>query len=223
MTGDAEFNEVFLTDARVRHEDLVGELGGGWAVALRLLNHERESLDADADGSGIMGDLDLAAPAGSFVGPDGRSLDDGTGPISMAQGQGAAELLTTLVARAGRAADPVTRQRLADLHSRIRIAGYAGGSMPASAGKLASVTLMRGVRDTALELLGPDGTLHGTDAPLDGAVTEMALWTPGLSIAGGTDEVQRNILGERELGLPPEPRVDKDIPFKDLKQPSIRG
>ena len=198
MTGDAEFNEVFLTDARARHENLVG-------------------------GSGIMGDLDLDAPAGTFVGADGRNSDDGTGPMSMAQGDGAAELLTTLIAGAGRRGDAVTRQRVADIHSRIRIARYAGGAMPPSAGKLASVTLMRKVRDEALELLGPAGMLSGTEAPLAGAVTEMALWTPGLSIAGGTDEIQRNILGERHLGLPAEPRVDKDLPFKDLQQPSIRG
>ncbi len=162
-------------------------------------------------------------PSRFRVGERFSSLDDGTGPMSLAQGHGAAELLRTLMARAASRGDAVARQQAADIVSRIRIASYAGGAMPPSAGKLASVTLMRKVRDTALAQLGPEGMLSGTDAPLDGAVTEMALWTPGLSIAGGTDEVQRNILGERELGLPPEPRVDKDLPFKDLKQPQLRG
>ena len=137
MTGDAEFNEVFLTDARVRHEDLVGELGGGWGVALRLLNHERESLDADADSSGIMGDLDLDAPAGSYVGPDGTSLDDGTGPMSLAQGQGAAELLRTLMARSGNRGDAVARlarfiaqDELGDVVSGDGAAVYRGLVVP---------------------------------------------------------------------------------------------
>jgi len=224
MTGTAEFNEVFLTDARVRHDHLVGELGGGWGVALRILGHERDSLDADADVSGIMGDLDLDAPVGTFVADAGAAaIDDGTGPFALTQGQGAMDLVTDLLARSAGGADPVARQWAAEVATKVRLARYNGGSMPASAGKLAAVDLLRQVRDVALRLLGPDGTLAGPDAPRDGLITEMALLTPGLSIAGGTDEIQRNILGERDLGLPPEPRVDKHVPFRELNQPGTRN
>ena len=82
-----------------------------------------------------------------------------------------------------------------------------------SLGKLAGVRLMREWRELALAVLGPHGQLAGADAPHDGLVTQIALSIPGMSIAGGTDEIQRNIIGERVLGLPGEPRVDKDLPF----------
>jgi hypothetical protein len=72
---------------------------------------------------------------------------------------------------------------------------------------------MRAYRDLALELLGPSGQLAGPDAPHDGRYTNIALSVPGMSIAGGTDEIQRNVIGERVLALPGEPRVDKDPPF----------
>jgi alkylation response protein AidB-like acyl-CoA dehydrogenase len=78
---------------------------------------------------------------------------------------------------------------------------------------LASVRLLRAYRDLALRLVGAGGSLAGEDAPHHGLFTKIALGVPGSSIAGGTDEIQRNIIGERVLGLPGEPRVDKDLPF----------
>jgi alkylation response protein AidB-like acyl-CoA dehydrogenase len=224
MTGTAEFNEVFLTEARVRHDDLVGELGGGWGVALRLLGHERDSLDADADVSGIQGDLDLGAPAGSFVGGGANpGADDGTGPFALTQGQGAMDLVTELLADAGRNGDALARQWAASVATQVRLARYNAGSLPASAGKLAATKLLREVRDLSLRLLGPGGTLTGPDAARAGLVADMALLSPGLSIAGGTDEIQRNIIGERDLGLPPEPRVDKHVTFRELNQPGAHS
>ena len=69
---------------------------------------------------------------------------------------------------------------------------------------------------TLLEILGADGMLSGHDAPYDGAVQHVALSSPGASLGGGTDEIQRNVAGERALGLPKEPAADRDVPFRDL-------
>jgi alkylation response protein AidB-like acyl-CoA dehydrogenase len=221
MTGHAEFNEVFLTDARARHDHIVGDVGAGWSVAVRILSHERESLDADAGDGGFMGDLDLGSRVGDLVGP--KTVDEGGDPMAIAMGPPARQLLIELLDRFGRRDDPVARQRVASVITMIELARMSAGSMPPSAGKLAAVRLVRAMRDTALWLLGPGGTITGADAPLDGRVADMALMTPGMSIAGGTDEIQRNILGERHLGLPPEPRVDKDVPFRELRQGTVRA
>ena len=85
-----------------------------------------------------------------------------------------------------------------------------------STGKLMISNLMRTMRDFMLGLEGPSGMLMGADAPMNGMAQWIALFSPAISIAGGTDEIQRNIIGERVLGLPPEPRPDKDAAFKDL-------
>ena len=231
MNGRAEFNEVFLTDARVPQENLLGDEGDGWRVALEILGHERASMDADT-GGGMIPALDLSAPAGSFVGRRPRSEhgneqgdahgnehgdeDEVEDSMRSAVGVPARRLLGDLLDRSERRGDPVARQRVAGLTTLIEIARFGAGTIEPSTGKLAGTQLVRGVRDTALGLLGPHGTLAGHDAPLDGLVTDMALTVPSMSIAGGTDEIQRNIVGERVLGLPPEPRVDKDVPFRDL-------
>jgi alkylation response protein AidB-like acyl-CoA dehydrogenase len=76
---------------------------------------------------------------------------------------------------------------------------------------------MHAARDVAMSILGAHGMLAGDEAPLDGAVQLLALSAHAISIAGGTNEVQRNIIGERVLGLPKEPQVDRDVPFRDLK------
>lgn len=86
-----------------------------------------------------------------------------------------------------------------------------------STGKLAMSHLLRTMREFLLGLEGPAGMLMGDDAPMGGMVQWVALFSPAISIAGGTDEIQRNIVGERVLGLPPEPRSDKDVAFRDLQ------
>jgi alkylation response protein AidB-like acyl-CoA dehydrogenase len=213
MNGNAEFNEVFLSDARVPHANLVGAEGDGWRVALEVLAHERASLDADA-GGGMQPELDLTAPVGSYVAADEQADD----AMASATGDAARALLADLLRAAGRDGDATARQAVADVTSLVEIARIAGGSLPPSAGKLAATTLMRRMRETALALQGAHATLSGADAPLDGLVQHIALTVPCMSIAGGTDEIQRNILGERVLGLPPEPRVDKDLPFRELRK-----
>jgi acyl-CoA dehydrogenase len=132
-----------------------------------------------------------------------------------------------LVRRFGADRDPHVRQRLAQLHTRRQLmnytnlrsrAGAASRPLPGVEGPISKLTvsdLTRGQRDVGLGVQGPHGMLVGDDAP-SGSFQYFALGTPAISIAGGTDQIQRNNLAERVLGLPPEPRVDKDVPFKDL-------
>jgi alkylation response protein AidB-like acyl-CoA dehydrogenase len=82
--------------------------------------------------------------------------------------------------------------------------------------KLAISSLARRSRDLALDVMGPQGLLTGPEAPHDGAVAHVALSSPAASLGGGTDEIQRNVAAERALGLPKEPSVDRDVPFRDL-------
>ena len=227
MTGRALFNEVFMTDCRVADADLIGGVDQGWAVANTTLANERAGLGAGgggAVGGAVPGTRAgfLERRAGDFV----RAARTGTaGAIS----GGGATLLIELARGAGRAQDPVIRQDLARLHALHEIARYtnlrakaakAAGRAPgpeANTAKLAMSRITRLTRDLGLAILGADGMLAGEDAPLRGMITEMALFAPAVSIYGGTDEIQRNIIGERVLGLPPEPRTDKDVPFKDLR------
>jgi alkylation response protein AidB-like acyl-CoA dehydrogenase len=92
-----------------------------------------------------------------------------------------------------------------------------------STAKLAASELGRRSRDIALDLLGASGTLMDDDTLDGGAYQQMALSVQSSSIAGGTDEIQRNIVGERVLGLPKEPQVDRDVPFRDLKTGTQRS
>jgi alkylation response protein AidB-like acyl-CoA dehydrogenase len=220
MTGDAEFNEVFLTDAEVPAENLIGEVGGGWGVALRTLSYERGSLDPEAE-PGIQLALDHTEAVGRYASGE---LNDGSRGF-MPTGAEAWRLLRRLADETGVSADPVRRQELARLYSWTEIARYSGlraaasGAPPGpevSLGKLAAVRLMRAYRELALAMLGPSGLLLGPEAPHGGLFAQIALSVPGMSIAGGTDEIQRNIVAERVLGLPGEPRLDKDLPFTQV-------
>jgi alkylation response protein AidB-like acyl-CoA dehydrogenase len=86
----------------------------------------------------------------------------------------------------------------------------------ANLGKLAQTRILKGTTSTAMEILGPDGLLWHPDGPVEGRYAEALVFSTASSIYGGTDEVQRNIIGERALGLPREPSADKGIPFRDV-------
>ncbi len=226
MTGRALFNEVFLDDARVAHDALIGELGQGWAVANTTLMNERASLG----GGGGASATSLALPgtvaghlerrAGDFVtGAGGRS-----GTAAILAGRSTA-MLQKLVAELGAADDPLIRQDLMRLYSMDQISGWgvqrakAGQASPAlpNLAKLMMSHMTRLSRDLGLRVIGPAGTVMGPDTPGGGVVQELALFSPAPSIYGGTDEVQRNIIGERVLGLPKEPGPDKATPFSELR------
>ena len=230
MNGEHGFNEVFFTGAHVDDDRVVGEAGGGWSVAVTVLMYER-----------FMAALPSAVPgakAGRLDQPAGeaarRAVLAREGQARAAGRTGVAELILDVAAQAGKTGDPVTRQRLAQLWARETVNGYLArqgqsapeGRRPSAQGsltKLARSELARAGRDTGMSVLGAAGMLASPDTPGGGQVQHRALSSPGTSIAGGTDEIQRGIVGERVLGLPKEPRTDRDVPFSDLTVGTKRG
>jgi alkylation response protein AidB-like acyl-CoA dehydrogenase len=228
MTGRALFNEVFMTDCRVNDADLLGGLNNGWAVANTTLANERAGLGAG--GGGAFG----GAIPGTKAGYLERRVGDFTGGAGRSRAGGAlaargSTFLIDLAKGNGAVSDPSIRQDLMRLYTMNEIARYtnlrakaakAAGRGPgpeANTAKLAMSRITKLSRDLGPRILGAYGQLAGKSAPLDGMITEMTLFAPAVSIYGGSDEVQKNIIGERVLGLPSEPRFDKDLPFKELK------
>jgi alkylation response protein AidB-like acyl-CoA dehydrogenase len=134
-------------------------------------------------------------------------------------------MLRSLATKLGRNQEPVIRQGLAELYilgelNRMNITrARARQGLTGVEGNLAKMLLthsLRRSRDIANEIIGPHGMLWGPDAMSNGAVQEMTVFSPGPAIYGGTDQVQRNIVGERGLGLPKEPGPDKNLPFSQL-------
>lgn len=226
MTGRSLFNEVFLTEARVADDALIGGMGNGWAVGNTTLMFERAGLGAGGGGAAsaaipgtVMGHLEKRA--GDFVARPDQVLGDA---MSVTDPQAFIELAR----KRGLADDPVLRQELVRLYTMTELARYSNlrlkaalaagrdiGGLP-NISKLSMSNIMRVVRDLGPRILGPGGQLLGADAPLGGRMAEAALFAPAVSIYGGSDQVQRNIIGERVLGLPSEPRTDKTLPFDQL-------
>jgi alkylation response protein AidB-like acyl-CoA dehydrogenase len=194
MTGEAEFNEVFLDEARLPRHWVVGEVNDGWRTAVALLAHERTQ-------TGV----------GSMSGKSDQRSKSGRTPIPVAQ-------LIELATQQGRLDDPLVRQELARLHTGEQIVSYlkARGDVHPSVGKLWRTRQGRAAADLAARLAFPTSPAWEPDDVDDDYFAFQILNCRGMSIGGGTDEVQRNTLGERALGLPREPSSDRDIPFRQL-------
>jgi alkylation response protein AidB-like acyl-CoA dehydrogenase len=227
MTGRALFNEVFFDDARVPDSARIGGLDEGWAVANTTLANERAGL-----GSGGSGAVGGAAPGAKARMLGKRVGDVVAAPRAGVAGSGSgrsAHMLLDMARQEGCADDRRVRQRLAQLYTLTEIGKYtalraraakAAGRAPgpeANTAKLLMSRITRLSRDLGLQVIGARGMLMGRDAPLHGALQEMALFAPAVSIYGGSDEIQKNIIGERVLGLPKEPGPDKATPFRDLR------
>ncbi|HJR24491.1 MAG TPA: acyl-CoA dehydrogenase family protein [Acidimicrobiales bacterium] len=191
MTGDAHFSEVFLDEVRIPTANVVGDEGDGWRVAQTTLASERTAIAGGSGGA------------------------DPPGLIAMAR-----EL--------GRAGDPLLRQAVVEAHLRQELLRYlrlrsqtalSQGRAPGpetSIMKLAYARFMQQMTNTAMHVQGATGMLAGEHLPRGGVWTTKFLHAPSLRIAGGSDQIQGNIIGERVLGLPREDQPDRDVPFRDL-------
>jgi alkylation response protein AidB-like acyl-CoA dehydrogenase len=224
MNGYASFNEVFLTDAVVTAGDVIGELHAGWSVALTTLAHERR-----------LGGFDVRRPSG-----EGRACQEAAAEAARylttyawyPQRAGRPDLLVEQARAMGQASDALARDALAAAHAFQQAAAWtarrahaarAGGHPPGPEGSLAKLSASRIARQSAAlhgRLAGATAMLAGDDAPLRGVIGEVLTSVPAVSIAGGTDEIQHNIIGERVLGLPREPSVDRDVPFREVRRNS---
>lgn len=223
MTGRALFNEVFIDNAVVADSDMIGELNNGWAAANTTLMAERAGLGTGGSGGG----------GAAFPGPIANQLNDRAGDhVGQVRtggtgggGVAAAQRLMKLAKELGNNTDPNIRQKLVQLYTMQQIGRYSAlrakspsqrtGAEPNIA-KLMMSDLLRLQREVGNEIIGANGMLLGQNTPGAGFVQEVTLFSPGPSIYGGTDQVQRNIIGERVLGLPKEPGPPKETPYKDL-------
>jgi acyl-CoA dehydrogenase len=197
LSGASGFNEVFFTDLHVKDSQRLGEVGQGWQVALTTLMHERLAV-----GGGQGGGLDVKELMSLA-----RTLELEDGPALK---------------------NAAVRDKIADWYVRsagLKYTTYrtmtalSQGKQPGPEASIAKIVVASKLQDLsafAMELEGEAGALKGEDSPMHGAFQMGWMNAPGLRIAGGTDEILRNIIAERVLGLPPDVRVEKDIPFNKL-------
>lgn len=225
MNGHASFNEVFMTDAHVPAHDLIGGEGNGWAVAATTLSYERQGFRRRHGQTG------KASGEGLVHKEYEQEILIANEPYTWyPQREGRPDLVLKRAKETGAINDPVIRQEIARLHSlvkanelsRVRAADEqrAGSQqvIPAgSIGKLAASVIARQAAHVHTLISGADAMLAGPDSAESGMIAETLISVPAISIAGGTDEIQKNIISERVLGMPKDIRSDTG-PFRDIKR-----
>jgi alkylation response protein AidB-like acyl-CoA dehydrogenase len=188
ISGEAEFNEVFFDDVILDEDSVVGGVGNGWGTALTVLMFERLTIGFGSESFGS-----------------------------------SAQLAATLSADPAASRDIEVRQRLGNIITEllaVRFNGYraltalARGQIPGPEAGLAKVTLVNAAisaTELGADVVGPEALAPDSDW------SYLISFLPGLKSAGGTEAILRNTIGERVLGLPPEPRLDKGVPFSELR------
>jgi alkylation response protein AidB-like acyl-CoA dehydrogenase len=222
MNFHASFNEVFLTNARVPRDNVFGAVGQGWAAALTTLAYERRFAA-------------LQRPA--YSPSPGRALAEARAEADRhfatyswyPQRAGRPDLVVEHARAAGVASDPVVRQAIARLITLHRVSAWTAerarvaralGARPGAEGSIGKLAASNVARESARVhslIARAAGLLTGPEATLGGVIAEVLMSVPAVSIAGGTDEIQKNILAEKVLGLPAEIRVDRGVPFNQIK------
>ncbi len=191
ITGDAEFNEVFLDDVKLDDDMVVGQVGNGWGTALTTLMFERVTIGFGSEGLGFSPQR-FTEP----ISRDEAAARDGD--VRQRLGHIATELLAVRF----------TSYRMLSALQQGQIPGPEAGLS-----KITTVNAAIAACDLVADAIGPDALREDGDNP----VSYNTSFLPGLKSAGGTEEILRNTIGERVLGLPPEPRLDKGIPFSELR------
>ena len=197
LTGGAGFNEVYFTDVRIPDSQRLGEVGQGWQVALTTLMNERAAIGGGGGGVNV----DLAYRIASEVMIDGKTATQ----------------------------DSAVRAKLANWYVQeagLKFTGYRSmtalskGTTPGpenSIGKLVGAPKNQEMASFCMDLMEMNGAIWDEDLSKEAGLVQMSyMGSPGLRIAGGTDEIMANIIAERVLGLPQEPRMDKGMPFTDV-------
>jgi len=194
MSGSSTFNEVFMTDVRIDDAQRVGAVGDGWKVAIGLLGRERFApISRKPDFNELL----------DYV----RTLELETGPAL--EDDAVREKMADWYVRSH--AVRVTRLRTMTSLSRGKIPGPEASIM-----KLADVSRLQEMVSWAIDLAGAGGVLNESADPVKNLFEDAFFYGAALRVAGGTDEIQRNIIAERVLKMPADTRIDKDIPFKDV-------